>query len=64
MSDTRQPELKIEYVENGVPTKAVCSLCGEWMYSDPKVVTSAEAITRFAAEFEIHVRMKHRYTPS
>jgi hypothetical protein len=57
---TRSPELIIGYDEGYFPTSAVCSTCGEPMpQCEPPFPTSAENITWFKAQFDLHIHRWH-----
>lgn len=54
------PELIIGYDLNGMPTDAVCSVCGKWMReADPLYSNPSNAITAFSNQFIAHVEEAH-----
>jgi hypothetical protein len=65
METNKPPELVITYEPNGVPTLAICSLCGEPMTEEmPRFTHAHDTITAFACQFHVHVKKKHPLAPS
>jgi len=56
----KKPELIIGYEEDGRPTAAACSACGEDMpQGEARVTDSAAMIKWFSEQFELHVAQNH-----